>query len=412
MEINQSPISNLQSPIKMNFQAGYAQAVITPPLERPVFLAGFGQNRRAQVVHDALYVRGLALVAGQTQLVLLGLDLLGYGRERCQAVEQRLRQTHPNVRLLIACTHTHHGPDTIGLWGPDEATSGVDSVYMDWLAGQIEATARGALANVRGVELRQTAVSVPHLVKNSRDPHIVDEELTCLQFSDPDSGAAVANCLIFPCHPEVLWDDNPAITSDYMAAMRREVETATGAPCLGLVGALGGMMTPDVVNHSFAEAEEMGRTLARAALDSWAGVATTAVSHFSYRRHEFAVPLENPLFEMARAVGLLQTAVRADGTILTEASLLRLNGVWLLGVPGELLPKLGLAYRQMMREAGGENTAVVGLANDELGYILPAEDFVPPINYLEPGSSYEESMSVSPQLGPMLTAALRDLMVM
>lgn len=42
-------------------------------------------------------------------------------------------------------------------------------------------------------------------------------------------------------------------------------------------------------------------------------------------------------------VGLLQTAVRPNGTILTEAGLLRLNDVWLLGVPGELLPKLGLA---------------------------------------------------------------------
>lgn len=390
----------------MDFQIGYAQTVITPPLERPVYLAGFGQNRRAQSVHDELYVRGLALVAGETRLVLLALDLLGYGRERCQAVEARLQQTHPGVKLLIACTHTHHGPDTIGLWGPDEATTGVDPVYMAWLAGQIEATAQAALANVRRAGLRQTAVSVPHLAKNGRDPHILDEELTCLQFADLDSGAAVASCLIYPCHPEVLWDDNPAITSDYMAAMRREVEAATGAPCMGLVGALGGMMTPDVVDHSFAEAEAMGMALARAALDSWQGVAITAVSHFSYQRHEFVVPLENPLFVMARGVGLLPTAVRPDGTILTEASLLRLNGVWLLGVPGELLPKLGLAYRQMMREAGGENPAIVGLANDELGYILPAEDFVPPTNYFEPGASYEESMSVSAQLGPALTDAL------
>lgn len=396
----------------MNFHIGYAQAVITPPLERPVYLAGFGQNRRAQLVHDELYVRGLALVAGETRLVVLALDLLGYGRARCRAVEARLQQVYPGVKLLIACTHTHHGPDTIGLWGPDETTSGVDLVYMEWLAGQIEATARGALATVRPAGLRQTAVSVPHLAKNGRDPHILDEELTCLQFTDLESGAAVANWLIYPCHPEVLWDDNPAITSDYMAAMRQEVEAATGAPCVGLVGALGGMMTPDVVDHSFAEAEAMGWSLARAALDSWQGVATTAVSHFSYQRHEFAVPMENPLFEMARGVGLLETAVRPDGTLLTEASLLRLNGAWLLGVPGELLPKLGLAYRQMMKEAGGENTAVIGLANDELGYILPAEDFVPPTDYFAPGSSYEESMSVSAQLGPALTDALRQLLGM
>ena len=30
----------------MTFKIGYAQAVITPSLARPVYLAGFGRNRR------------------------------------------------------------------------------------------------------------------------------------------------------------------------------------------------------------------------------------------------------------------------------------------------------------------------------------------------------------------------------
>jgi hypothetical protein len=41
----------------MTLQAGYAQATITPALERPVYLAGFGRNRRALTVHDDLFVR-------------------------------------------------------------------------------------------------------------------------------------------------------------------------------------------------------------------------------------------------------------------------------------------------------------------------------------------------------------------
>ena len=57
-------------------------------------------------------------------------------------------------------------------------------------------------------------------------------------------------------------------------------------------------------------------------------------------------------------------------------------------------------------------TAVVGLANDELGYILPQNEFTFPENYLVPGGSYEESMSVGPQIGPNLTATLQKLMAM
>jgi len=40
---------------------GYAQQTITPSLEKKVYLAGFGNNRLAQTIHDDLYARALAL---------------------------------------------------------------------------------------------------------------------------------------------------------------------------------------------------------------------------------------------------------------------------------------------------------------------------------------------------------------
>lgn len=154
----------------------------------------------------------------------------------------------------------------------------------------------------------------------------------------------------------------------------------------------------------------MGRVLAEAALATLEKCEATAVPTFRYTRHEYSLPLENPLFQMAATIGLLPDRQQADGTILTGASLLQLGDAWLLGVPGELLPKLGLQYKKMMQEAGGRVTAVIGLANDELGYLLPAEDFTAPANYLEPGDSYEESMSVSAQAGPMLTQVVERLL--
>lgn len=48
-------------------QVGTAQTVITPALDRPIYLAGFGQNRRAQTVHNDLYVRALALERDNTR---------------------------------------------------------------------------------------------------------------------------------------------------------------------------------------------------------------------------------------------------------------------------------------------------------------------------------------------------------
>lgn len=394
----------------MTFQAGYAQAVITPSLERPVFLAGFGRNRRAQTVHDDLTARALALKQNGRCLIVVALDLISLHRAQCAAIARRVAAQLPGAQTLIACTHTHHGPDTLGLWGPDEQTSGVDAAYLDFLFDTVVNTAVAAAAGLQAVHLASTSVVVPGVAKNFRDPAITDEELTCLQFRAVAGQRPLATWLIFPCHPEVLWDENPHITADYIYPLRQQVEAKTGAPCLVHVGALGGMMSPNVVDHSFATAAAMGEALARAALMVLAAAPARPVGHFGYTRRDFAVPMANPLFEMAAASGLLPDVKQPDGTILTEASLLRLNDAWLFAVPGELLPKLGLQYRALLKEAGARVTAVIGLANDEVGYILPQEDFTPPQNYLDPGSSYEESMSIGPETGPRLTAALHALL--
>ena len=107
-------------------EIGYSQQIITPSLDRPVFLAGFAQNRRAQSVHDDLYARALALREGSNTLVLCALDLIGFFRLEVMDVAARVSKHVPGTHIIIASTHTHHGPDTIGLWGPDNRTCGVD----------------------------------------------------------------------------------------------------------------------------------------------------------------------------------------------------------------------------------------------------------------------------------------------
>jgi hypothetical protein len=394
----------------MTLRTGYAQDTVTPALDRPVYLAGFGQNRMAASVHDDLFVRALALERGKTRLIAVALDLIGLGRHHCQEIERRIDEAAPGTRLFLACTHTHHGPDTIGFWGPDMTTSGVDYEYLSGLKDKIVATALAALAEVQPVHMRHASVQVAGVVKNARDPEILDEELTCLQFCPADTSVPLATWLIYPCHPEVLWEHNPHITSDYPDSLRRAVEAESAAPCLFMSGAIGGMMTPDVEDHSFAEAEQMGRTLAQAALEALSEVAAQPVECLEHYRHEYAIPMTNPLFRLAMETGLLPSLLDGDGAITTEANLLKVGPTWILGVPGELLPKLGLEFKKAMRQAGAEIAAVAGLTNDELGYILPQDDYVYPENPFEPEDHYEETMSIGPEAGPRLRTALRHLL--
>jgi hypothetical protein len=74
-----------------------------------------------------------------------------------------------------------------------------------------------------------------------------------------------------------------------------------------------------------------------------------------------------------------------------------------------MLPKLGLQLKAWMKEAGARVTGVIGLANDELGYILPAEDFKYPWNPFKPGKHYEETNSIGREIGVRVMEGFQDL---
>ena len=396
-------------------KVGYAQIIITPALDKPVYLAGFGQNRRAESIHDDLYARALALQDEATTLVMVGLDLIGFFRPDAQDVIRRIQTSefskNSEVSVVIASLHPHHGPDTMGLWGPDDKTRGVDEVWLSAVKEKIAGAILSALENLQPVSgIRAASVHVPGLAKNARNPEIVDDELTVLQFLDVTVTSKVTVTLMnFPCHPEVLWEHNPRITADYPGYLRNEVEKQTGAPCIFFSGALGGMMTPDVKDHSFEEAEFMGKKLAEDGLVALAKITNYQLPTVSIQKKEIKAKLTNPLYKIAFWRKLLPDVRDTKGHITSEVNLIKIGGLWLATVPGELLPKLGLQVKAWMKEAGAEVVGVIGLANDELGYILPVEDFKYPWNPFKPGAHYEETNSIGKDIAPKIMDSLKEL---
>lgn len=384
---------------------GYAQQIITPSLNKPVFLAGFGNDRRAETIHDDLYARALTIQTEQTTLVLVALDLIGFFRPDVLEVIEKVDR--PDMQIVIASTHTHHGPDTMGLWGPDQKTRGVDEVWMSATKQKIVDVIHASLSTLKPASVKWASVHVPGLVKNARNPEILDDELTLLQFTAAD-GRPLTTLFNFPCHPEVLWDMNPNITSDYVHTLREETEKQTGAPCIFFSGALGGMMTPDVKDHSFEEAESMGRKLAEEGIAALSKVESQK-SLISIEKRIIKAKLTNILYKLAFGRKLLPDVRDKSGYITTEVNLIRIGGLWLATVPGELLPKLGLQLKSWMKEAGAHVTGVIGLANDELGYILPVEDFKYPWNPFKPGKHYEETNSIGKDITTKVMNSLKEL---
>jgi hypothetical protein len=381
---------------------------ITPSLERTVYLAGFASNKPATAIHDDLWARCLLLEQEGRRVAWVMCDIIGLNRDTCRAIETRIRQRLGPVDVLISCTHTHFGPDTIGLWGPTETESGVDPQYYAWLQDTLVALVCDAAA-LPGAPcgLKAASVQVNGVAKNYREEDITDEEATCLQFVG--EAGPLATVVLYPCHPEAVTYDWTDITSDYGHGLRETLEQEGGGTAFFAVGALGGMMSPTPTDQTHEQTYQMGQTIARAALAALAAAPVQVSPALWLGRREVRFRLQNVLYVMAAQAGLVPDRRVNDEDIETELALLWLGNAALVTMPGELFPRVGLAMKEFLRQQGAVTAGVVGLTNDELGYLLRPEDFIFPQDYLNPGKQYEESMSPGPDAVPALWDALREL---
>jgi len=390
------------------FLAGAAARKITPPLgERPVFLAGFQRDRRASAVHSDLYARALAFRLGDQVAILVACDLIGLARGEIEEIRAALapRDIPPDA-LVVACTHTHSGPDTLGLWGPDAAPSDVDPVYLAAVKRAVAEAAVEALTFGCPVKMRAVMATMPAgYIKNSRAPGLVDDEIAAIQFVRPN-GETLGTLLNLACPPEVLDGASALVSADYPGAACRLVEQVIGGVALHVSGALGGMLSPALDARDAQGVDALGRAYAEAALAALAECELAEVSRLEFRRSTFQLPLRNPLFARALEAGLLRPRPLDAGQLTTSCAYIDLGAAQILAVPGEPLPRLGFALKAML---AGPVRVLAGLADDELGYLLPDGEFVAPADYDDPGAQYEESMSVGPNAGSLLLAVAKEL---
>jgi len=388
--------------------AGADARPITPALDpaRPVYLAGFQNDRRATGIDADLEVRTLALAArGGRVFVLAVCDLVGVLRS--DTLQIRASVTDLDADVVVAATHTHSGPDTIGLWGPDQTTRGADEDYLAEVRATVVDSIRAVVTALEPARVFAATTRVQGVVQNYRDPHVLDDAVGVLAFDRPDAGGPIATLVNVGVHPEVLDGDSTLISPDMAGACRASVDVARGGITVWASGDLGGMQSPAEGPRTPEEVRRKGGALAGAAVEALIDAPPLTASLVRYRSGKVALPLWNPMYRVGLETGLLRGDVHPDGTLTTEIGLLDLGGARIAFWPGEVLPKLGLACKTALHTP---HPFLVGLANDELGYILAREDFVEPADWDDPGAQYEESMSVGPETGPILEAALGILL--
>jgi len=304
-----------------------------------------------------------------------------------------------------------------------------------------------------------------NLINDARDPRIVDETMGVAWLRSVSDGDTIASVISFGNHPEALAHKNVEITSDFAHYIRDGMENGVAwesTPLEGLGGvsiylqaAVGGMMTPlkaEVTDRdgnvyseaTFDKAQAIGHVMASQALDALAGATVETDPQLSLRAAEMYLPIDNFAFQAMFLMGVFQRDAHnydPDANLdefnvpelKTEMDLLTLGPIQMLSVPGELLPELAIGgydgshtnignYEDpivdleqpnpanlanapegpyLKDRMGGTHNWILGLGNDELGYIIPEYNFIldEAVAYLREaeGDHYEETNSLGPR---------------
>lgn len=386
-------------------RAGAARVDITPV--EPVWMAGYQPMRRSRGVHDPLHARVLALAQGSFTLLFITLDLIGVQNgDRTRLEAAWTRHGIDSRHVLVLSSHSHSGPDTLGLWGLPPFFSGQDEEYMETLREHLSQAVEEALARLEPAEMAATSVFVAPegLLCNRRRPGVLDREVAVLQLRDVRGGAPLATLFGLGCHATVLDRENTLLSADFPGFAARHLEAELGGVALFVAGAVGGAVVPDVQERSFASAERVGVRLA--------GVVQKAVRAAGPFRRTAKLALwhlpiflrnENRLYGLLLARGLIDRCVHEDDHLQTEVNLWQVGDLIVLSVPGEITPDLSLRLKERLRP---HPVLIAGLANDELGYLLPAHD------HDSPWFAYERKLSLGPEAGAQVMERLVDLILL
>jgi len=378
---------------------------ITP--KTPVFMAGYGMNRKSIDAHDPLMARCLVLESGTTRIAFVSCDLLGVPRYQIEKIRAMVRSVAPE-HLYLSSTHTHSGPDPLGQWGPDIQTSGVDQAWMASLRENVAHLVDATAAELRPAAVRfANTTKVPRISKNIRVPRILDTELGVMQVVEAAGGKPIATFVNYACHPEIM--NTHHMTADFPHWLYDTVEGGGGGICLYLNGAQGGMITADFdesttpKGENWQAAETVGTSLGKRVLELLELEGTPAVRNvpITAARRVFEVPLDNPNFKALVGLKIFPKSEMKGANIVTEVCRITIGDAEFLTLPGEVLPNIGFYLKSLMH---GRPRFLLGLTSDELGYILTPEDYGLELY------RYEASVSVGSQLEPLMVQNLRALM--
>ncbi len=431
-------------------KAGFAAVDISP--RKPCFLVGYPHVERTSTgIHDPLYASAACLGEGCGTLLLISLDILIISPATASELRRKIEAATgiPYANMLIACTHTHSGPQCADMlaWKNDPVVPPPDKDYMNFLQAKVVEVAEKAAAARSEAEVAVTSAMVSGAGCNRHSPEGPrDPEIGIIAARDGRTRKISGILVVYSMHPTVLHEDSKLVSSDFPAYARLCLKEKFGddAEVVYLTGPAGNQSPRyHVRGQTFAEAERIGRIAGEAAAAAVASLNDSDYSgEFMLKSASAKVALPSRKFpsvteaeqkladarekfrrlkEEDAGHGPVRTAecdvfgaeetltlakAQEDGLIRelvekyspAEITAFRIGGACIVGFPCELFVEYGLE----LKKKAPCKVFPVSLANGELqGYVVTKEAAAL--------GGYEASNAVfAPESGElMLSAALR-----
>ena len=433
-----------------DLRVGFGEADVTPavgPGQKPVFMAGFGENRKATGVHDPLMARATVLSDGTKKIALVCADVVGLFNP---SVERVRAQLPGFAYVMVSSTHNHEGPDTLGLWGPNPFTNGIDPDYLKALEAGLVAAVKKADAALAPATAKIGTAETADLLRDGRLPEVKHDTLVVISFANTATKKQTGLLVQWNNHPEDLGGKNTEISADFPGVIVAKLKAKYGCPVTYLTGTVGGLMTSlgievkDAAGKplpagSFDRLERYGDAVTERAVKAIDAAVPVTLTPFAVRQKFILLPMENMLYRLAWQAGTLsrdmyewhgnatpkefkQTKdVSKPVASKTELGHLTLGDVEVAIIPGEIYPELVLGKVQDPVDPGADfpdapiepaiyaqmkskHKMIVGLGNDELGYFIPKRqwDEKKPFCYGTKTAQYGEVNSVGAEAAPII----------
>jgi hypothetical protein len=210
-------------------------------------------------VFDPLEADALVLDNDGKRIAVVTVDNEGVFKEIWDLVRQKVAADGVRLDAVFpSSTHDESAPDTIGITGPAQTTSGVDPFYVEFFVARVAGAIERAAAHLTPARVRYGSIRPDNLIPCwSSYPFVADESVHAMQVL-PVHGhdaAPVATLVDYGIHAEELGFDPVTrhdISGDWWHFLRTSIRAAYGdAPVLSMAGPVGSVEMPMILSGAF-----------------------------------------------------------------------------------------------------------------------------------------------------------------